>query len=393
MKDILFMIGSLSAGGAEKSLVSLLNTLPSDKYSIDLILSKKEGLFYPLLPDNINVIEAPFPYSCLTRSPKDFQYYLNHGILFWIKKIYRLYKSKRNIKEYALQQSLWKYWRDDIPIYEKKYDIAISFLEGFPNYYIIDKVNANKKFLWIHSEYRKLKYNSSFDYSYFSKADKIITISSICKESLLTFFPDLKNKFDVIENISNPDLIRKMSLEKVTDISIDEKKFKILSVGRLVPVKAFDLALKSAYLLKKRDVNFVWYIIGDGILKKELQKMIQDLELTNNVYLLGLKINPYKYMNLADIIVQSSKYEGKSIAIDEAKILYKPIVSTNYTTVYDVIKNNETGIITDMTPEALSNGIYKLYENLELRSYISENIKNEENNNILEINKYIDLIS
>lgn len=58
MKKILIVIYNLAAGGAQKSLVSFLNTIPQDKYSIDLFLLNKEGLFLSQVPDFVNIIEA-----------------------------------------------------------------------------------------------------------------------------------------------------------------------------------------------------------------------------------------------------------------------------------------------------------------------------------------------
>ena len=183
-----------------------------------------------------------------------------------------------------------------------------------------------------------------------------------------------------------------MADEKVTEISIPNNQLIILSIGRLVPVKSFDLAIKAAQILKQKNIHFNWYIIGDGILRTDLEKLIEKLDLTQHVFLLGLQTNPYKFMKRADIIVQSSSYEGKSIVIDEAKILCKPIVSTNYTTVYDAIKDRETGIITKMTPESLANGIYSLSQDSELRQAIIAHLSMSTYDNKDNINQYISLL-
>ena len=58
-KKILFVMMSLYNGGAEKSLVNLLNELPHEKYEIDLLLFKKEGLYLSQIPMNVNVLDPP----------------------------------------------------------------------------------------------------------------------------------------------------------------------------------------------------------------------------------------------------------------------------------------------------------------------------------------------
>jgi len=127
-------------------------------------------------------------------------------------------------------------------------------------------------------------------------------------------------------------------------------------------------------------------------MRKSLEELRKNLQLDKHIYFIGLQTNPYKYMKQADIIIQSSRFEGKSIAIDEAKVLCKPIVSTNYNTIKDLIQDKKNGIITNMTAEDLSNGIKELINNDKLRNTLIKNLKQEANNNINEINKYIQLI-
>ena len=71
-KKILFVNISLVNGGAEKSLVNLLNEMPEDQYEIDLLLFRKEGMFLPQVPHYVNIIEAPDALKNLYRPVKDF---------------------------------------------------------------------------------------------------------------------------------------------------------------------------------------------------------------------------------------------------------------------------------------------------------------------------------
>src|SRR5690606_23534715 len=121
----------------------------------------------------------------------------------------------------------------------------------------------------------------------------------------------------------------------------------------------FDLAIEAAKILKDRGVKFQWSIIGEGPERDRLQALITQYELDDYVYLPGLKDNPYPYIRQASLLVQPSRYEGKSLVIDEAKILAKPIILTNFTTAKDQIKHNVNGMIVDMTAEAIAEGIMK----------------------------------
>lgn len=393
MKKILLVMDSLGAGGAEKSLITFLNILPQDNYKIELILIRKEGLFLSQIPKHIQLLEKIYPLQFLGVSPTNIIFYIKNGFSFFLKKLYRYQKAKKNKKGLAIPQALWNSWRRDIKDLDREYDVAISYLEGFTNYYVIEKVHAKKKILWIHNEYNKLKYNKDFDYNYFRQADNIVTISDLCKKDLVHNFPDLANKFIVLENISDTNRIKKLAKENITDeIFTKSNGVKLLSVGRLSPQKGYDLALKAANILKLKDINFSWFIIGEGAMRNDLEELKQKLQLDGNVYFMGLRSNPYKYMQQADIIVQSSSFEGKSIAIDEAKILHKPIVSTNYNTVQDLIQNNINGIITEMNPESLANGIIKIIIDKDLRDKLTDNLRKESNDNTKEIENYIKLI-
>lgn len=391
-KNILIHIGGLGAGGAEKSLVSFLNTLPTGQYNIDLMTLNKGGLFRNLIPKNINIIEPPFPYNCLGISPSDWRFYIKHPWCL-VKKIYSHFRLKRQAN-LPVGQVLWPIWGSSIKTCPKKYDVAMSYIEGLPNYYVIDKIEAERKILWIHNEYTKLGYNREFDKNYFEKADAVVTISELCRNDLISNFPDLKNKFQILENITNPVIVRKMAEEEIDDSLFNDglKVLRLLSVGRLSAQKNYPLAIDAAKIIKDKGIAFKWFVIGDGSLRKSIENRIKDLSLQENIILLGLRSNPYPYIKQCDIIVQSSLFEGKSIAIDEAKILCKPIVSTNYPTVCDVISDNINGLISEMTPTSLAEKIIQLYNDIELRERLSNNLRENAIDNTSEIENYIKLI-
>lgn len=91
------------------------------------------------------------------------------------------------------------------------------------------------------------------------------------------------------------------------------------------------------------------------------------------MHFIGSRENPYPYIKNSDVIIQSSRFEGKSIVLDEAKILSKPIVATNYTTVRDQLKNEE-GVICEMTPLDLAEKIMFMLKNgASYSQYLSTN--------------------
>lgn len=84
-------------------------------------------------------------------------------------------------------QAMWNHWKPYIPSVKKHCDVAISYMHGVTNYFVIDKCDADKKYLYIHHDYEKMNENVQYDYSYFKKADAIITVSSRCVKVWLMY--------------------------------------------------------------------------------------------------------------------------------------------------------------------------------------------------------------
>ncbi|MFL0402800.1 glycosyltransferase [Bacillus nitratireducens] len=385
-KDVLFVINNLNCGGAEKSLISLLNTMDYSRYNVDLFLFKHEGLFLNKIPKQVNVLEEPPEYQLFDMPIKAaIMKCLRQGRLdIALSRVCAGYIFKSEKNKARCEQRVWRYLSKSLQNISKKYDVAIGYLEKNPVYFCIDKVNANKKIGFIHTDYDKLGMDPNIDRGYFRSLDHIVTVSEECANVLKQRFSIYNDKIGVIHNIVSPSTINKMSQEK---IDLERKGVKLVSVGRLSHEKGFDLAIEACKNLVGDGYEIKWYIIGEGEGRGKLEKMIEENHLQDYFLLLGLKENPYPYIREADIYVQPSRFEGKSIAIDEAKILHKPIVVTNFSTAKDQIKNEENGLIIDMDAHSLSEGIKKLIHNEELRNKLIKNLSDEELGTESEIKK------
>lgn len=401
MKRILFVINSLFGGGAEKSLISLLNELESYRKNdqIDLLLPVKGGLFYSLLPDYVNEIPVPHELTWMTHSIKD--------RVCWekvdLRCIYRklvwgilncFWDGKQN--NGVWEQRYWRLWRRSDLALQEEYDVAISYMNGYSNYYVIDKVRAKKKILWLHNDYEKIGYNVFFDEPYYQKADKIVTISESCRDQFLKYFPNFSGKTIVLENITSQNMINKMVREGETGNPILEHRqgeWVLLSIGRLVPQKNFDLAVAAANVLKEEGIRFKWYVIGKGPEETRLREIVERSGLKEQFIFLGEQPNPYIYMKNADLFVQTSKYEGKSIVLDEAKLMELPIVVTNYQTVVDSIRHGVNGIVVEMNERAVAEGIKQLIFNDDIRNRLKYELKKNHSDNSDQIFEYICLLN
>lgn len=382
---------SLGSGGAEKSFISLLELLPRDVFDINVMVVNQGGMFYSHIPKDVTMIEAPKRLRIALGSIHS--QFMHQECNLWE----RLLKLASNIAvrfhgmtNLDLLQFTWTLWCHSIPMVNGEWDVAVSFMNGMTNYFVIDKIKARRKILWVHNDYKMFRTNHKFDNRYWVKADKVVTISDVCVNSLKECFPQIRGKFICIENISSAQMIHSMANETypVEYQKTDKNVIKLLSIGRLAEQKGFDMAIDAAAILKEKGIAFRWFIIGTGGLKSDLQTQINNQSLTGHVILLGERANPYTYMSHADIVVQTSRYEGKSIVIDEAKILHKPIIITNYPSAYDNIKDGVTGIICPMDANDIAEAIKQLASNKTLQNQLSENLAKTDNGNEKEIEKY-----
>lgn len=393
MKKILFMINDLSIGGSEKSLVALLNSIDYSKYSVDLLVLKKGGKFEEFLPNEVKKLDVPEYYKYLNKDN------LNISLLKKTKYTICRLKSSINLrinnlksKKINNQQIFYKEQKNILEMLEKNYDVAIAYAQGFPTYFISEKVKANKKIAWINCDYSYTLYDKKFDENYYENINNIIAVSESGKKSILRVNNKYSDKVKVIKDIINPKLIKKMASEN--EASFDKETVNILTVARLVlNYKGYDLAIKTAKLLKDKGYKFKWYVVGDGVNKEDILKLIEVNDIKKEFILLGSKSNPYPYMKNCDIYVQPSRIEGFGLTVMEAKILKKPIVCTNFSTAKEIINHNEDGLIVGMNENLIFNGIRKyIDDNIFKQSIITKLCKEEEYDSTSEIEKIYKLI-
>lgn len=389
MKKILIVMTSLYNGGAERSLVNFLNEMEEGRFQIDLLLFKKSGMFMKQVPEWVNILDTPKDLQALytpTEIRKNaFSKVVSRYIGTGISKLFT-----SNSREQRGMR--WKYFYsreiDKLPTH---YDVALAYISGEILYYVSEKVNATKKIVWIHNDYRSAQHPKKYDLPHLEKMDKIVSISDNCVDILKEEFPHLANRVYMLPNITSSIVVRNRA-EEFYPTEYEKNTFKILSIGRLYSQKGFDIAIDAAKILKQNKYDFCWYIIGTGEEKEIFEKQIKENDVEDNVKLLGSRENPYPYIKNCDLFVQSSRYEGKSVVLDEAKIIGTTILSTNYPTVGDQLKNNEEGIIVDMSAEGLYSGIKYLIDYPDQRERLKNNLLQNEYGNQSEISKYISLI-
>lgn len=367
-KNIILVIDSLGCGGAEKSLISLLPLLDYNKYDIDLMIISRGGLFEKYVPKEVNIIG----YEPHNGKQINKVIYKLLQIIFSIKlRCYTFFK----IKHHGAEQ-YWSIMQHGIKMMGRKYDIAIAYQQGFPTYYVATKVNATKKIAWINADVVSVGYSTKFNRHFYNKYTNIVTVSEKLNDIVDSNYR-LGNKVKVISDIINPQLIHNFSKDIIS--TRHTHKSVLVTVGRLVPLKGHSLAIDAAKILKETEIDFVWYFVGDGPSRNNIEELISVNNLTEYVVLLGEQANPYPYMNVCDIYVQPSIFEGFGITVAEAKILQKPIVCTNFDVVHDQLTNEVNGLIVNKDGVEIANAILRLINDTPLREMLISNLKKEEN--------------
>lgn len=386
MKKLLFVIPTLGGGGAERSLVNLLNELPADEFDIDLLLFKNTGIFLGQVPSNVKILEQTPALKGLYAPIKEAGVYLPRKVIG--NACSRVFEKGMS----AQKAFLWRhFYCKKIERLEKEYDVAIGYLGGESTDYVLDKVNAKKKIHWVHNDYRKLGMSKKYDIDVFRRVDAVVTISDECLNILEEEFPQYTDKLYCIPNITSSKVIRKRA-EEFFPKEYEGISNILLSVGRLSEQKGFDLAISAAKTMKSNGLDFKWFIIGEGALRSKLEEQIKKDGVADRIILLGLRENPYPYIKNCDVFVQPSRFEGKSVVLDEAKILAKPIVATAYPTVRDQITSGNEGIIAELSAIGLAQVLEHILKNEELLIPIQNYLKSHEYGNSVEIKKYIALL-
>lgn len=386
LKRIIFVIQSMGFGGAERSLLNLLHELPRDQYEVDLLLFRNQGSFLDQLPSWINVIEQPEGLKALY-SP-----FSKAGKYKWMKLIGTAISKTLTRTKKESGAFRWKhFYQKKVGCVSNQYDVAVAFSGSEVMYYVHDCVFAEKKYVWIHNDYRAAQYTAKYDVSYFEHMDGIVSVSDECVSILKEEFPQYGQKIFKIENITSSAIVRRQAgVEKPAEYKSGGNI--LLSIGRMVPQKGFDLAISAAAIMKRKNIPFMWYILGDGALCETLKMQIQEENVGDCVVLLGTRSNPYPYIKNASIFVQTSRFEGKSVVLDETKILGIPIVATDYPTVRDQIVAEKEGVIAPMTPEGIAQTICELLGDTNKRECIHKYLLSCEYGNQDEIAKYMALL-
>ena len=370
MKKILIVSHALELGGAERSLIGLLDAIDKKEYKVDLFLLRHEGELLSFIPEGVNLLPEIPAYTVLARPMVQT---LKEGhVILTAARMYGKIKADKYVKKCGHTDSgvpleySHKYTYRFMPEIQpdEEYDLAISFLT--PHYIVTHKVHAKKKIAWIHTDYSKVQINEKSELEMWSAYDQIISISD---DVTKTFLKISQSKEFI-------------PVEEMPDDSI-----KILSIGRYCTAKNFDNVPNICKHLVKQGMNVRWYLIGFGPDENLIKEKIKEEHMEKNVIMLGKKSNPYPYICRCDLYVQPSRYEGKCVSVKEAQMLGKPVVITNYATANSQVENGVDGKIVPLDNKECAKMLAELLENVEEIQMYKKNCCESDFSNIIEVQK------
>lgn len=366
---ILILHRWLVIGGTEKILENLLKLLHGRKVECKLLINYK-------LPE-YNYAQKKFTNSFDCEFVQEYDEYQRRKIFFqrerksiFVKLQCELFKHK--------QKKLFNNKLSEV-LQRESFDLIVDFSGSLDN--AIRSIFISKRIKipvirWMHEQLNgnvELTQKQKEKHSQiFSKYSAVISICEQMTERLRSTFSTLPPK--LFYTLYNPIDILEIKRLSTCDLEYNLHLPYILQVSRLAKGKGHEELLEIYALLKQRGLQHKLYFIGDGENRQNLEKLITELGLEQDCFLLGTIENPYPYFKNADLFVHTSEHEGLPTVLLESMACGTPVVSMDCPTgPRDILgQNNEYGILIPMHDKtAFCEAVYNLLHNRDMYEYYS----------------------
>jgi glycosyltransferase involved in cell wall biosynthesis len=395
----------LELGGAEKSLVGLLQAIDYSRFDVDLFLYSHRGELMREIPKEVRLLPETVAYACIECPVKDALRKGQWGVAWGRLKAkwqYKRYARRMHPKDgSAIFQYVMNAVEPHLPSLHHlgEYDLAVSFLT--PHNVVLKKVRAKRKACWIHTDYTQIDVNTALELPVWSGYDHIVSISAGVTKAFLSVFPTLKDKIVEIHNILSAVFVRsraeEMTAEEVArEMPREEGVINLLSVGRFSHAKNYDNVPSICRILNSQlsTANCLcrWYLIGYGGEEPLIRQRIAEEGMEGKVIILGKRENPYPFIKACDVYVQPSRYEGNAVTVREAQMLCKPVVITAYPTATSQIQDGTDGIIVPIDNEGCAKAIANFLCNKQEQEQVTSFLSVHDYGNMAEVLPFYQLI-
>ena len=334
---ILYYYSQLNIGGAERSTVRLLNKMAEKGHDVTLLLRWDGGMLEGELNPNVKRI------------------HLKKAGGKSINKVNQIIQTLLSrIRERRLKK--------------EEYDVVISGLFGYNPKILFEKLRAKQYYQLLRNDVEKTgSYGETALYmeKYGEKFDAYIGVSKYTTQSFCNCYPQHADKACTIYNVL-PEVPQVFS--ETPPMMAQTDKLKILTVCRLADKAKglFRMVRVCKALYEEFGDAFRWYIVGDGPDRRELERQIDEANLSSVLVLCGATNNPFTYYQEADLVAVLSYYEGLCGVVNEAKMMQKPVIATQFSGIDEQLRDGYNGFIVENEEDCILQKMRTILANPEM---------------------------
>jgi len=335
MCKLLFVIPTLSGGGAERFLTNILRTIDRERFAIHLAIGKREGPFLKLIPDDIPLFEL--------------------GAIRTRYAIPALWHLVRRIKPNILFATLGL---------NMACAIVKRLIKDAPK--LVVRVASDPTSNTISK--RPIIIRQVQKYAY-SNSDRIIALTKRMKIKLCELYNIPYSKVRVIGNPIDIQAVKAKTHQSLDHSWFSEDIPIVIGVGRLASEKGY-ITLLRAFSIVRRHIYARLVILGEGKERSILEALSKKLAIQDDCLFPGFRLNPYSYIARATVFVLSSFWEGFPNVLLEAMACGTPVIATRCDSGPEEILDHEVnGLLVPIGDEqAMATTIIRMLEDTELRN-------------------------
>lgn len=305
---LLIITPTLECGGSEKFVSLVCGHINTDVFSVCLAVVNNANPFYKIKNPAVEIVDLK-----------------KKRVLFSLLAIKKTVKEFKPDIIFSTANHLNLY----LAIFKNHFSSKIKFIAREASI-----VSINIKQARAPSVYNRLIEK------YYRRFDMIICQSAYMQQDLMKHYYIPAAKTLVIHNAAQDILHVPVETDKSK-----ERIYKFITIARLSGEKGIERLIHAVGLLS---FPFMYYIIGEGEKRAELQKLIDELQLNDKVFLTGQKDDPFRGMEDADLFLMGSYYEGFPNVLLEAGAYGLPVIAFNVPGgISEIINGNENGLLAE----------------------------------------------
>lgn len=358
-KRLLIHYPVLKLGGAEMSTLRLANALAARSWDIDFVVTTGGGELEARLDPRIRLTRlrtAPAgDRIAAARSMRALIGALPDALAYIGQRLHEAVATRRFRRE--------------------RYDAAIIGLQGLSGAFVCERVNAARRLLFIRSDVGSVSRDDKVARNvegFGERIDAYVCVSKYAREALEKRYPGAAGKAVTIYNVLGADDMRAQAQGAADPFAKYGSAPKILTVCRLQEApKGLRRMAEACRRLLDEGLDFYWFVAGDGPDRAMLEQKIHDLGLKDRMILLGQQANPFPFYAHADAVAVLSYYEGLCGAVNEAKVMGKPVIATTFSGVFEQLEDGVSGVIVENDEDAIVEGMRRILTDADLRARLA----------------------